>query len=194
MPAPSKRSRSGVRSLPSVGLSCSQDEERRSSCSVKLNGKYAVIDDPSVEVSKALSRVGDDDPAALFVWDDDNCHAFVSHLNVQPAALIPAWLGPLPITLAQLKRNLLTKINMDAGGGGVVNLCLIAPNTFQQYANIKTMCGFLGVSSAFPLLATLPPFPLPICRMYALADKAARTTGVADPVLVPAAPDRGLFQ
>jgi hypothetical protein len=77
----------------------------------------------------------------------------------------------LPITLAQLKRNLLVKINADAGGGGVVNSCLIAPNKFQQYAKIQTMCGYLGGSSAFPLPA-LPPFPLPICRMYAVAELA----------------------
>ena len=145
--------------------------------------------------SSRLSRgLGTHAPQPSSVWNDDNCQAFVSQLNLQPAALIPAWLGPLPITLAQLKRNLLTKINMDAGAGGVVNSFLIAPNTFQQYANIKTMCVALGGSSMFPLLAVLPPFPLPICRLYALANKSARTTAIADPVLVPPAPYRGLFQ
>ena len=182
------------RGLVSPRLSRSKGEECQLSCRARRNKKYAIINNPSADVVKALSRVSDDNPGALFVWEDDNCKAFLVQLNLQPAILIPAWLGPLPITLAQLKRNLLTKINADAGGGGVVNSCLIAPNTFQQYAKIQTMCACLGGSSAFPLLAVLPPFPLPICRMYALANKAARTTGISDPVLVPVAPDRGLFQ
>ena len=64
--APNKRSRSGgVRSSPSVPRH-SQDEHRRPRCRVKLGEKHAVIDDPSAEVIKALSRVGDARPSALF--------------------------------------------------------------------------------------------------------------------------------
>lgn len=145
---------------------------------------------PSRRVKSVLRGVGVDDPAALFCWESDSCLSLVTALNTTPALVLPAWLGPVPITVQQLQQRLLTHINTLAGSGGVLNSCLIAPNSTQQYGNIKTACNNVSLE---PVFAGLAHVPVPICRLFIIMDKKANTTGTADPVLRPPPPARPLF-
>ena len=74
---------------------------------------------------------------------------------------------------------------MGAQGGGVIGNALIAPNSYQQYANVKTLMCALGLD---PLLSTLPANVLPLARNFSFGDRMAQTTGASDPVLAPPAP------
>jgi hypothetical protein len=74
---------------------------------------------------------------------------------------------------------------VGAQGGGVIGNALIAPNFFQQYGNVKTLMGFLGLD---PLVNTLPEHLLPLACNCSMGDRKAQTTGSPDPVLVPPAP------
>ena len=143
----------------------------------------------STRAQDALSTVGDDDPAALLIWDVDKVHSAVVHLNNAAAAnanaTAPVWLssGAFPITSNGFMQAIATHLGTQ--GGGVVGNALIAPNSVQQYANVKTLMFSLGQD---PLVSSLPASVLPLARNFFMGDRKAQTTGTPDPVLVPSAP------
>ena len=75
-------------------------------------------------------------------------------------------------------------IRVGAVGGGVIGNALVAPNSFQQYANVKTLMSFIGTD---PLLNGLPAHVLPLACNFSMGDRLAQTTAAPDPVLAPPA-------
>jgi hypothetical protein len=141
----------------------------------------------SPRVQRVLSTVGLDDPAALLVWDVINVNSAVAHLNnaaaANPDAAAPAWLGgrgAFPITSSEFVTAVATYVG--ARGGGVIGNALIAPNTYQQYANVQVFMFFLGQD---PLVSSLPASVLPLALNFLMCDHMAQTTGTPDPVLAP---------
>ena len=143
----------------------------------------------SSRVQLVLSKVGLDDPAALLMWDVDKVNAAVLYLNAAAAAnanaMAPAWLGggAFPITPSGFMQAIATRVG--AQGGGVIGNALIAPNSYQQYANVKTLMYALGQD---PLVSTLPANLLPLARNFSMGDRMAKTIGTPDPVSAPPAP------
>ena len=155
----------------------------------RLPGGNVKLESLSPRVQGVLSDVGLDDPAALLMWDVDNVSAAVVHLNNAAAAnanaMAPAWLGggAFPITPSGFMQAIATRVG--AQGGGVIGNALIAPNSYQQYANVKTLMYALGQD---PLVSTLPAHVLPLARNFSMGDHMAQTTGAPDPMLAPPAP------
>jgi hypothetical protein len=147
----------------------------------------------STRVQLVLSNVGHNYPAALLMWNVDNVISAVEHLNNAAAAdsMAPMWLGggAFPITPSGFMQAVATRVG--AQGGGVIGNALIAPNSYQQYANVMTLMCLLGLD---PLVSTLPAHVLPLARNFSMGDRKARTTGAPDPVLVPPAPGVAVIQ
>lgn len=133
-----------------------------------------------------LPHKGEDDPGCLIMWDHDNISATVAAFNAAMAAgaAPPAWLnvgvGPNPFTVPGLKASILAHVCVTGGGGGVVGNALIAPNDFAQYGQVKTIFNNIGFEPFFIQHAECP-----IGRHFALADRRANTTAIADPVAAP---------
>jgi hypothetical protein len=154
---------------------------------------HFVLVDLSTNVKNVLDKVGDDDPAALLVWDIDHVIEAVLHLNSHAGAgaVLPPWLGgsPYPITSAAFMQCIVNRVG--AVGGGVIGNALIAPNTYQQYAKVQTLMYAIGQD---PVVSTLPPNVLPLARNFSMGDKKAKTTGEPDPVLAPPPPGVAAIQ
>ena len=124
-----------------------------------------------------------DGPAVVFDWDPDNLHATMLTINAAGAAaggVPPLWIGGhYPITALQLQHAILTRVQGAAGAGGVIGNSIIAPNSIQQYSNVKVHLSLLGLDPFFAA-ATVP-----IARIYVLMDNKEAVTGVADPVPAP---------
>jgi len=129
-------------------------------------------------------------PAALLMWNADNVISAVVHLNNAAAAnanaMAPGWLGggAFPITSNGFMQAIATRVG--AQSSGVIGNALIATNSYQQYANVKTLMCLLGLD---PLVSTLPAKVLPLARNFSIMRNSnAQTTGSPDPVLAPPAP------
>jgi len=171
----------------------SQGEEVAEYCFELLpNGNIKLVS-LSTHVQSVLSTVGDDDPAALLMWDVDNVNSAVEHLNNAAAdnATAPVWLGggAFPITSSGFMQAIATRVG--AQGGGVIGNALIAPNSIAQYAKVQISMFSLGQD---PLISTLPASVLPLARNFLMCDRKAQTTGTPDPVPVPLAPGVAAIQ
>ncbi|CAE7586009.1 unnamed protein product [Symbiodinium necroappetens] len=142
------------------------------------------------DIEKGLCE---DDPAVALDWDTANLQAMVDAINAAAVGVVPPppWVaGAYPITPTQLQQAILARVQALAGGGGVVGRFVLAPNTMQQYGNIKAQLGYLGLDPLF----TAHPAHVPIARAYVLADRRNATTAVADPIPAPPAPAVALIQ
>jgi hypothetical protein len=105
--------------------------------------KIKELSDSSVKVFLAagwesiLPQHGEDDPGLLVMWHQPNLELMVVNINnAGPAGgpAQPAWLAAVvPITEQQLKVAILKHLLDQAGGGGVVGNCIIAPNSLIEY-------------------------------------------------------------
>ena len=147
----------------------------------------------SVELAEGwkdlLSKVGEDDPALLVIWEDVNVDATVAALNgaVQQGVAPPSWLNPVPITREGLKMSILQHVREYAGCGNeteIVGNALIGPNTFSEYTSLVAIFGLINAMPFFRNHAVCP-----IGRIHVIADRRARTTAVAAPI--PAHPTAG---
>ncbi|CAE7946174.1 unnamed protein product [Symbiodinium sp. KB8] len=132
------------------------------------------------DIEKGLCE---DEPAVALDWDTANLQAMVDAINAAAVGVVPPppWVaGAYPITPTQLQQAILARVQALAGGGGVVGRFVLAPNTMQQYGNIKAQLGYLGLDPLF----TAHPAHVPIARAYVLADRRNATTAVADPIPV----------
>ncbi len=138
---------------------------------------------------KVLPKTSQKDPGCLIMWDDDNILATVNAFNA--AMLNPDPNGPAPpewlhvgegnqITIPALKRAILTRLQLEAGGGGVVGNCLIAPNSYEEYCRIGHFCCYMAIIPFFVEHAVCP-----IGRNYVLAEGSKKTTAVASPIPPP---------
>jgi hypothetical protein len=101
-----------------------------------------------------LPKKGEDDPGLLIMWDDDNIAATVTNFN-GAGGNAPPFLGAPPFTIPGLKTALLTKMQVDCGGGGVVGNSLIGcakqrktllqcPEGCRTYLFRSFFCGSCG--------------------------------------------------
>ena len=117
-------------------------------------------------------------PGVLIMWDVELTIA-AFNAAIAGGAVPPPWLnvpvgGNHTFSCRGLKSSILQALS---GGGARIGNSVIAPNTIQQYANVKTQLGFIGIDPFFRSHAVCP-----IGRNYILVDRGAGTTGVADPV------------
>jgi hypothetical protein len=82
-----------------------------------------------------LPQHGEDDPGLLMMWNSGNLQLTVANINsagpTGPA--LPAYLEvAVPVTQEQLMVAILSHVQAEAGGGGFVGNCLIAPNTLTE--------------------------------------------------------------
>jgi hypothetical protein len=126
-----------------------------------------------------LPKKGEDDPGVLIMWDDDNIAATVTNFN-GAGGNAPPFLGGPPFTIPGLKTALLTKMLVDSGGGGVVGNCLIAPNSVEQYGNVKSAGALIGDYPFFVAHAVTP-----IGRYYILKDRQFPAVATRDVAINP---------
>ncbi|CAE7320920.1 unnamed protein product [Symbiodinium sp. CCMP2592] len=146
--------------------------------SVEKDGANVVVSGLPDDI---LRGIREDDPAVVFDWDPENLNATVVTINAAGAAggVPPLWIGAAyPVTASQLQH---TRVQGQAGAGGVLGNSIIAPNNMQQYANVKVYLSHLGLDPFFAA-ATVP-----IARIYVLMENKRALTGVADPVPAPPA-------
>lgn len=138
-----------------------------------------------------LGCVGLNDPSAIVAWNTDRLVAAVANINAAMPAL-PGWVGvAYPITATQLQNAIMAHVNASAGAGGVANVSMISNNTVMQYGKIQTYFAFLGQD---PLFAPVAAGNYPIANLYCGVDATRRNHAVADPVLVPPPPGKGIVQ
>ena len=157
--------------------------------SIKKNGEDVTVSGLPDHILRGISE---DDPAVVFDWDHANLHATTVTINAAGAAaggIPPPWVGAAyPITELQLQHAILARVQAAAGAGGVIGNSIIAPNSTQQYANVKVQLNNLGLDPFFAG-ATVP-----IAKIYVIMDGKKAVTGVADPVAAPPAPGIALVQ
>jgi hypothetical protein len=150
-----------------------QPQKRRRSASWDLVGLATntdgtvTIHPKAKNVEALLARVGEEDPAALLVWNHSNIQLAVNAINAAaPGVVPPAWLGgAYPIGADQLMQSIVAKVCAEAGAGGVIGNCLLGPNTIMQYANIKTCLIALGQDDIIRLAPAVP-----LARNFILCD------------------------
>jgi hypothetical protein len=140
-----------------------------------------------------LPKKGEDDPGLLIMWDDDNIAATVTNFN-GAGGNAPPFLGAPPFTIPGLKTALLTKMQVDGGGGGVVGNSLIAPNSVKQYCNVRIVAERICSYPFFVAHAVTP-----IGRFYILEDRkvpatATRHDNIPPPPGAGAAPRVSVFE
>jgi hypothetical protein len=70
----------------------------------------------------------------VITWDDDTLDQFVYIANVYQAVQRPRWMGGL-LSIQQFKVNIINHLSLVAGGS--YGTTCLAPNTFQQYEDVK---------------------------------------------------------
>jgi hypothetical protein len=152
----------------------------------------------------ALNKVGEDDPALLIMWEDANVRLTVAAFNAAVLAAanaggaagaasvpVPAGTAAVPNWMALqvgqytediFKHKILTHIKQKAGHGtgDVIGNALIAPNDLHGWGALLQELYGVGTEPFFMAHAVCP-----IGRIYCLADKKHKTSGVHDPVHIP---------
>ena len=139
----------------------------------------------SIQLAKewehVVSKIGDDDPVALVIWDDDNVDSTVAALNgaVQQGAAPPSWLTTVPITRQDLKIAILDHVRTNACGNQteVVGNALLGPNNLAEFTRIAQELGYIGSIPLFQNHAVGP-----IGRLFVIADRKAKTIAVPNPL------------
>lgn len=165
-------------SLESANLLCGVVSDQRPWENMRVSDGMAVIVNPSDAVLEALSKVGDDDPAVLLDWDVGCLERAVQHVNAAlPRPHLPAWLhGQYPLTVLKVQQALMREL-AAAGSGSSQGMCLLAPNSQEQYTmicfRIRSLC-----YDAFMAELCGGPERAPVAHIYVLADRKAQTQGV----------------
>lgn len=160
---------------------------------LQFQGDNSVTLIPGTNKLNVLDTIGDEDPAALVVYDDDNCIAAVAILNALPAGMFPAWLngGVAPVSLAHFKTSLINRVHgLAAVPSHVSGNCLIAPCTISEHVRVCVQMYSLALD---PTLGLIPPAHLPLARNFLIADGSRKTTAIADPIQQPPAPLNGII-
>ena len=130
-----------------------------------------------------MRKVGDDDPAALVIWDDDNVDFNVAAFSVaiNRGAVLPPWLAA-PIARKGLKVSILQHVRGIACGNEteVVGNALIGPNTLVKFARITQLLHSISDIQLFCDHAVCP-----IGHLHVIADRRAKTTAFAAPLAAP---------
>jgi hypothetical protein len=119
------------------------------------NGNVEVLLPPRFE--HLLNGAGEDNPALLICWDDENFVVWNEYFPIDGHQLQAAFAG-----------------YVAAFGGGNVGNCLITPNTVYQYAQLYTMLSNIGLDPYIIQLHNTAPLNLPLARLFTLADRSAQ--------------------
>jgi len=109
---------------------------------LQVNRDSSITLTPGTNSLTCLETIGDDDPAAMLVYDDDKCISSIALLNALPPGTFPLWLnsGTSPISLAQFKTSLINRVHQLAAVPAlVVGHGLIAP--LYHFRACQSLCG-----------------------------------------------------
>lgn len=125
-------------------------------------------------------------PAMFIFRDHNNFQQFVNRINAAPPAI--PWFGihSFPINANQLQDTFFGKAAIH--GGGSVGNTMIAPNTKQQFDNVKMELCNVGLDDYIVGLHNSDddgPLTLPIAKIYASAHRSKLVSAVPDPGFCP---------
>ena len=138
------------------------------------NGSLVLkVKEEAKAIKKVFAKVAKNDPAIVFHWNTAMQNGVQLVNNMQNQIPIPPWLHlNYPFTADQFQTNFLQHCQDGATAGGIIDNCIIAPNTQGEFVKITSI---ITDASWNPLIvAVANSIQNPIATIHFLVDGKVR--------------------